>query len=144
MKKGLKKPAEPSSGPIKKPAPLLIHHRKPLQHRMKFSARRFPQDRPILPASSFSNNNTRRAAKKGGGTNNLELLLDLFHILAFSDVHFASTLVPTDLILAIAATTINPTISAYSSTSPPLSSRSSRPNIEKKRDFIGASSWCLF
>src|SRR6185437_6176887 len=39
-----------------------------------------------------------------------------------TDVHFARTLVPTEVIAAIAATTINPTINAYSSTSPPFSS----------------------
>src|SRR2546423_6942903 len=42
-----------------------------------------------------------------------------------SEVHFASTLVPTEVIAAIAATTIKPTIRAYSSTSPPCSSLTS-------------------
>src|SRR5947199_316453 len=40
-------------------------------------------------------------------------------------VHLARTLLPTDVIAAMAATTIRPAIRAYSSTSPPCSSRTS-------------------
>src|SRR4051812_1604084 len=39
-----------------------------------------------------------------------------------SDVHLPTTLLPTALMIAIAATTIRPAIKAYSSTSPPCSS----------------------
>ena len=48
------------------------------------------------------------------------------HIDEFSEVQRASTFVPTDVIAAIAATTIKPAINAYSSTSPPSSSLASR------------------
>src|SRR5947209_1163095 len=41
----------------------------------------------------------------------------------FSEVQRARTLVPTDVMTAMAATTIRPAIKAYSRTSPPCSSR---------------------
>ena len=46
----------------------------------------------------------------------------------FSEVQRAKTFVPTDVMTAIAATTISPAIRAYSRTSPPCSSRASFAN----------------
>src|SRR4051812_31674952 len=48
---------------------------------------------------------------------------------AFKLVQRASTLVPTEPMTAIAATTIRPAIKAYSRTSPPASSRTSLANV---------------
>jgi len=47
----------------------------------------------------------------------------------FNDVQRATTLPPTEVMIAIAATMISPAISAYSNTSPPRSSAISRFNI---------------
>src|SRR3954466_1811984 len=49
------------------------------------------------------------------------------YIELLSELHFPSSLLPTEPMTAIAATTIRPAISAYSSTSPPRSSRINRP-----------------
>src|SRR5438105_2771762 len=57
------------------------------------------------------------AAVRGGGL--------AAHMLLSSEVQRPRTLVPTVPMTAIAVTMIRPAISAYSSTSPPLSSRSS-------------------
>src|SRR5580698_9909366 len=46
----------------------------------------------------------------------------LNYMLLFSEVQRASTLPPTEVMAAMAATTIRPTIRAYSRTSPPVSS----------------------
>ena len=51
---------------------------------------------------------------------------DSSHMLLLSDVQRASTRLPTAPIMAIEATTISPAISAYYSTSPPFSSRTTR------------------
>src|SRR5436309_891216 len=56
------------------------------------------------------------------------LALD-YYIELSSDDHLATTLVPTAPMMAMAATTIRPAISAYSSTSPPCSSRISFPIV---------------
>src|ERR1019366_8955078 len=68
------------------------------------------------------------------------------YIEEFSEFQRPRTLPPTELITAIAATTIKPAISAYSSTSPPCSSRTSFRTKDLK-DFMTVSvngSWQWF
>src|SRR5687768_8811746 len=55
------------------------------------------------------------------------------YIELFSEFQRASTLVPTEPMTAIAATTIRPAIRAYSSTSPP---RSSRNNFDSRLETL--------
>ena len=74
---------------------------------------------------------------------------EFFGVVAYiellSEFQVASTLPPTELITAIAATTIKPAIRAYSSTSPPFSSRKKDLSIispEKETHRMSGSSHC--
>src|SRR5437773_640716 len=79
---------------------------------------RFPQAR-ATPDVTLQR---RRLVPSRSGPRTARLSVERNYIELFSEVHLATTLLPTAPMTAIAATTIRPAISAYSSTSPPFSS----------------------
>lgn len=77
----------------------------------KFDA--FPREEESRPhLARYSHKNRRPVGKRRGRDTGI-------HIELSSEVHRANTLVPTDVIAGMAATTIRPTIRAYCSSSAP-------------------------